>query len=555
MSKAVYICMRNARDSSLIRNTLVGINKRITPDNIHAAPLKIVESDGIIIGIFNPTEITIQNGSICLGSMIDPEEWHLPMHRSPDGTYALFQSNRKCIQVLTDVVATRTIWYFLGERIFVASTSQRAIVSVLGSFEFNNEVIPWILSTGSLGPFHGWDRRIKRLCGDSSITLDRESWTLTEKTNDVQFSPEDLPDREHEKRLRQALEDSFKKIRLNYSQWILPLSGGFDSRGILCMLADTTGLRAIIWGLKSSLNEKMNDAYIARQLAEAFTLPHDYYETDKGNELIENILYRFLLCGEGRIDHLSGYMDGFKIWKTVFEKEIKGIIRGDEGFGWKAVSSPLDVRRSVGVILWSDFSNLRELDHYGFPQQKMPETFVQQEHESLATWRDRLYHNFRIPIVLAALNDLKLPYVELIYPLLSRKIIYEIRRLPDHLRTDKRLFKSIVGSLSPRIDYAKYSAIASRESILRSNEAIAFLKQELTLDYVDSILPREFIDDVLNQMVIGAGRQKTANAKSRLRKRSQSKKMDFNILAFRTYMICRMNKMLSSDAELGRQKI
>ena len=176
MSKAVYICPRNARDSSLIKNTLVGINKRIAPDNISMQPPpKIVESDGIIIGIFNPTEVTIKNGSVCLGSMIDPEEWHLPMQRSPDGTYALFRSNRKSIQVLTDVVATRTIWYFLSDSIFVASTSQRAIVSVLGSFEFNKQVIPWILSTGSLGPVHGWDRRIKRLGGDSSIILDRES--------------------------------------------------------------------------------------------------------------------------------------------------------------------------------------------------------------------------------------------------------------------------------------------------------------------------------------------------------------------------------------------
>ena len=374
---------------------------------------------------------------------------------------------------------------------------------------------------------------------------------LTEKTNDVPFSPAELPDREHEKRLREALEDSFKNIRLDYSQWVLPLSGGFDSRGILCMLADTTRLRAITWGMKSSLHEEMNDAYIAREIARFFALPHDYYETDLGNEPIENIFNRFLVCGEGRIDHLSGYTDGFKIWKTLFEKKIHGIIRGDEAFGSKPVSSPLDIRRRLGVTLWSDFSNLRELDHYKFPQQKMPDALLQEEHESLATWRDRLYHHFRIPVVLAALNDLKLPYVELINPLLSRKIIYEIRRLPDHIRTDKRLFRSIVGSLSPHIDYAKYSATASRKSILRSNEATAFLKQELTLDYVDSILPREFIDDVLNQMVIGEERREIANAKNRLRNKVTKPKMDFNLLAFRAYMICRMNKMLSGDAELG----
>jgi len=549
---------------------LESISKRISPDNITALPTKIFDAAGIIIGIFNPVDsIAIKNCSVCLGNMIGAEEWHSPTQGYPDGTYALFRGNSDYIEVLTDAVASRTVWYFISDDIFIASTSQRAIVCLLGSFEFNKEVIPWVLSTGTLGPVHGWDNRIKRLRGDSSIKLDRKSWILTTKTNDVNFSPLKNTDEEHGELLRHVLKETIKSIRLDYSKWALPLSGGFDSRGILCLLEDTVGLRAVTWGLGSSLYEKMNDAYIAKDLARALNLRHDYYETDISSEPITDIFNRFLVCGEGRVDHISGYMDGFKIWKTLFDSGIRGIIRGDEGFGWVPVSSQLDVRFSLGIPLWSDFPNLNTLDEFCLTKQEMPDDFLQREGESLEAWRDRLYHQFRIPVVLAALSDLKLPYIEIINPLLSRAIIYAVRTLPDHLRTDKHLYKSIVRSLSFDSRFAKYPAIESPYNILRSKQVVEFLKEELSSAYVDSTLSREFINYVLNGMTIdehqnGRRRRKLAATvkshvptwiKNKIRHTVAKPKMDFNVLAFRAYMISRMNKILSDDVETLGQSI
>jgi hypothetical protein len=569
MSKLVYVCLNRSRQSSFVKQGLEVISKRLMPDNITALPPKVLDSEGIIVGIFNPTEsITIKDCSVCLGNIIGAEEWHSPMRGRPDGTYALFRGNSDYIEVLTDAVASRTVWYFMSDDIFVAATSQRAIVSLLRSFEFNKEVIPWVLSTGTLGPVHAWDHRIKRLGGDSSIELDRKSWTLTTRTNSVNFSPLKTTEQEHEKLLRQALQETIKSIRLDYSKWALALSGGFDSRGILCLLEDPVGLRAITWGLRSSLYEELNDAYIAKDLARSFNLQHDYYETDIGSEPIADIFNRFLVCGEGRVDHISGYMDGFKIWKTLFESGIHGIIRADEGFGWGPVSSHSDVRFCVEIPLWSDFSNLKNLEEFCFTKQEMPDELAQREGESLEGWRDRLYHQFRIPVVLAALSDLKLPYVEIINPLLSRRIIYEVRRMPDDLRTDKNLYKSIVRSFSPNISFAKYPAIESPGNILKSKRVVEFLKEELSSAYVDSILSREFINYVLSRVTIIDGQQNARKRetlkdrvkshlpkgiKNKIRHAVSKPKMDFNVLAFRAYMICRMSKMLSEDVESLRQ--
>jgi len=362
----------------------------------------------------------------------------------------------------------------------------------------------------------------------------------------------DRSDEEHSNLLRQALIDTFEPIELDCSKWTLPLSGGYDSRGILCMLKemgkDIEDLKTVTWGVKSALYEKDNDAYVAKALADRFNLQHEYYETDVSDEPLENILSRFLVCGEGRTDLVSGYMDGFRIWKTLFESGTNGIIRGDEGFGWSSVSSPLEVRKKIGIHLWSDFSNVRSLEEFGFPRQELPTDLLQREGESLEVWRDRLYQQFRLPSVMAALNDLKLPYVEIMNPLLSRRIIYQVRRLPDHLRTYKRLYKAIVRSLSPKLDFAKQSALGSSRDIFRSRQVVELLEAELSSTYVSPILPTEFVDYVLDYLEVIDKKNRKTWRRNEIRNSAVQPGIDFNIVAFRAYMISKMSKMLVEDA-------
>lgn len=565
MSKIIYVCLNNYKYGSSLKKDLELISNEIMPDNITASQPKIIDNEGIIFGIFNPNDsILMKNNSVCLGSIFGKStKWWEPMQEYPDGSYALFRGNRNFVEVVSDVVASRTIWYFKNDDIFITSTSQRAIIFLLRSFNFNEVVIPWMLCNGNLGPSNSWDSRFKCLPGDSSLILDRQSWKLTKKVNRVSFSTLDKSNQEYDKLLSQALKDTFEYINLDYSKWVLPLSGGFDSRGILCMLKDTDRLKTITWGLRSSLSKKDNDAFIAKSLANFFNLRHKYYETDLSDEPIESIFDRFLVCGEGRIDHISGYMDGFKIWKTLFENKIYGIIRGDEGFGWVPVSSPLDVRRTIAISLWEDFSNLKSLKEFCFTEQKMPSNLHQEEGETLAMWRDRLYHQFRIPVVLAALNDLKLNYVEIINPLLSRRIIYQVRGLPDHLRTNKNMYRKIIRSISPKIDIAKYPALESRKDIFKSKRVIELLKEELSSNYVDSILPKEFINYIFDHLEIFEETNRRKNRsllntiKNKMPQRLKNillntilgQSIDFNSVAFRAYIICRMNKMLTKDAK------
>lgn len=565
MSKLVYVCARDVTHITSYMRGLETIAIRLMPDNIAPARPTVLQANGILVGISNPSNLVKTRGpSVCAGYLIGSPDWDRPLTARPDGAYALFRADDQHVEILADTLASRTVWYFKNDLIFVASTSQRAIVALLGTFSFNSDVVPWLLASGTLGPGLSWDRRITHLGPATSLLLDRRSWTLTTKVEPARFSVLEATDEAHTRRLRTSLKNVISAASLERGEWALTLSGGIDCRTILCLLNDTAGLRAVTWGLRASQWGRNNDAYVARTLSRHYRLDYNYYETDLSQEPIQRVFERYTACGEGRIDHISGYMDGFQLWKKLYESGIRGVIRGDQVFGRKSVSSPQDVRASAGMRLWSDLASVGLLEDYGVPPQKVPDSLVQQPHESLETWRDSLQQHYRVPFVLAALSDLKLPYVEIASPMLSGSLVEEVRKLPDHLRTNKVLLRSIAHSLSPDVGFARYAATEPATGILKSHSVATFLSDTLSASS-NQVVPRKFIEFVLHTMTKAKPRSKpqlwrtlkrsaASYAPAWMLRRGKKKvaepPLDANQLAFRVYLICRMNEMLTEDAAI-----
>src|SRR5690606_38234841 len=86
------------------------------------------------------------------------------------------------ISLTSDLVASRTVWYYLDEDTFIASSSQRMIIAALQRFDINTQAIVWMLSTGSLGPGHSWDRHIRQLAPDTVLSV-RKSSILSPETS------------------------------------------------------------------------------------------------------------------------------------------------------------------------------------------------------------------------------------------------------------------------------------------------------------------------------------------------------------------------------------
>ncbi|CAZ97902.1 hypothetical protein [Zobellia galactanivorans] len=573
MSKIICAHFKNP-NSKNTEKKLISICKKIAPNNITPNPTKILYSKSGISAIMNPMKtLSIFGDNILLGNAFSGTDkpWHSCDVNELDGSFAIFRNTPETSECITDSVATRTIWYYFDSHTFLASTSQRAIILFLESFEFNDQCIPWMLSTGSLGPVHSWDKRINRIPPYSSLTLDKKKWTIKINTKPIFFKSSKKTRSFYKKQFYTVITNTIKNSKIDLSKWTLPLSGGYDSRGLLFFLLKSSDKKpkTITWGLKSSRFKEKNDAFIAKEVAKALNVSNKYYHTDLSNkESTEDIFNRFILNGEGRVDHIGGYMDGFHIWKTLFENNVEGTIRGDVGFGLsRSVSSEINVRYAIGMATCSDYINLNTYcKQYNLPFEQIPSHLNKKANETLEEWRDRLYHQFRIPTILAALSDLKLGYVEQATPFLSNKILELARSTPDNLRTKKKLFKEIVNSFEPKLEYATQGANENYTSTLKKQEVVEVLKAMLVSSDAKKIFPTPFLDKIEKSMKTEARLNGTKTSKKDsmilyakkitpnfVKKMIAIKQpylsLDNNLLAFRIYIITYMFRLLHSEVK------
>jgi hypothetical protein len=566
MSKIVYVCLRDPSSATRRIAAVTAACERLLPDNLPKVPPYVKESRGIIIGISNPNDlVNIRGNSVAAGHLVDARNWAIPCTGRPDGAYAIFRSDDAIVEIVSDILATRTVWYVITDELFAASTSQRALVTLLGSFNFNPSVVPWMLATGTLGPGYSWDRRLHHVPGAGRVVLNRLSWELREHTEPTQFAPTLDPPDVQEQRVVEAIRHSVQAIDTTRPNVAITLSGGVDCRTILCLIPDARNLHAVTWGLRSSLHERTNDAFIARELAQYFGLEHQYFETDLSDENVACLFDRFLRNGEGRIDHVSGYADGFALWSRLVGAGIHCIVRGDVAFGRPPVRTPSEVRASAEMFLWSDFSNLPPLERFDLPPQTIPAPFQRSHDESLETWRDRLQQQYRVPFLLGALSDLKLPYVEILNPLIANSVVETIRTLPDVLRTNKALLRRIALTLSPDIPFAMDAAVQPGDRILRSPPVVRLLREHLSHDSATSVISADFAAYVSDRLIetpdrmqdsIGRKVRRAAKAWSPLWLRHMRDKADVpatlghNRLAFRAYLLARAQQLFVDDARV-----
>jgi hypothetical protein len=567
MAKIIYVCLREKKSMPDFPTRLQILSERISPDNIIPNPPTMMRSAGIWVGVINPTSpLLTKNESICLGTpFAAPDDWWKPGGGDPDGTYSMFRSNGIYVELGTDIAATRTIWYALTDQFLVASNSQRAIIGFLGDFQPNRETFTWMLATGVLGPNCSWDSRIKYVEPDSHVMLNRQTWTLSYRERTSEYQPLDLPSSEHRTRLNNTIKGVFSQIDMDATRWVLALSGGLDSRGILVFLKDRAKPETISWGVGSSLNNPLSDVQTAKMVADYFHVPHLVFQLDpESEESGETILNRFIALGEGRMDYLHGYMEGFSIRKTLFEKGVWGIIRGDELMGRPRMYTEHQALARNNIHQFSEFFNLPPVEDLDLPVQRLPESYSRKPGEALSAWEYRIHKTVRMPTAVAAWCEIKTGYSEVMNPLLSRSVDQVFQSIPANLTQDKKLFREIVLEQTPNLPTAKSISIASIEDIFRKRRFIdpvidelssANARNYLSSDLIHFIVPRIQLDEKnVSNSLTNSLKQKIKQKfpqilaiSSRIPRKDY---MDMNKMAFRAYIITKTCQMLTRDAEM-----
>lgn len=507
---------------------------------------------------------------------LTPDNIHFRPWDGSDGADLWIRGDASSFSVAPERIVvradSRTMWWAKTENVFVASTSQRIVARALGAFEPNRATIAWMLSSGTLGPNGAWDRRVQPLAPAGTLAIDRKRLAIDLREPPITFAPDDRAD--HERALLAALEAVFAELRPDPARTIVPLSGGFDSRALLLLSPELRALKTITWGTRAALSDERSDAAIAKAFAAKLGLSNEYFELDLSSEPIEKIFDRYLIAGEGRVDHFSGYLDGFRLWKALHERGVETIVRGDEGFGWVPVASANDVVHSVGMPGLADFTGAPSLNALGLEGvwQRIPPDFMQRAGESLATWRDRLYHRFRIPAILSALDDLKSPYVSVRAPLLDPRLLALVRAQPDALRTGKELFKKLVRARDDSgVPFATRSANADPAELLASRRMTEMLSDELSSARARALFntamlvprvtaggPRGSSGPSSSSLSLRRRLIREAKARARdvlpvwmrraVRNRVAGHHLDAGALAFRAFLATRMIALLSEDA-------
>ncbi len=514
----------------------------------------------------NNNNILVHNMDICCGYFGNRlDDWWKLNELPPSASFMMTTTTEACV-LMANHVASRSVWYYFDKDQFIVSTSQRAIITWLGSFESNPHAISWMLATGNLGPNNSWDKRIKHLGASQNVTLSKQNWTIDIKIRSKEISVEEtLNPNQQLENLDELMNSVFSSIKNSdsLSKSILTLSGGYDSRVVLYYLVKYgKDIPAATWGLSAAQNEPGTDSHIAQLIAENFNVSHRYFATDFKEPSFEPLLDNFLKLAEGRLDHINSFMDGFQMWQQLYSEGVRSVVRADEVFGWLPSQNEQDVRISLDYHKMEDNSNMLPLSEFNLEPQNYPEELNQSPFESLDSWRDRLYREFRMPYILTALHDLVQPYMEVVNPLLHDNFISFSKQLPDKLRTNKFLYSKHVTNLIPNIPIARKASIPEAASILKSARIVGLMLDELSSQECRNLLGPKFInwnqqnikvnDNLVN--VTNTGYALTLKAfvpwqlKKLLRRDLIKYKADFNQLAFRAVIATRMQRMLKEDA-------
>ena len=280
MSLLVSAIHRRDVDPELAKTKLIAILRELAPEPIRAtASCEVRQRGRHVQGTLNVPEHYPRHGlSLCQGKLYDSAgQWWQPGSGVPDGSYAIVRDAPDVFEAVSDPAASRMLWHYHDDDLFVVSNSERAVTMYAGRFEFDREVVPWILSTGTRGLGASYNRHLHLLPPASTARLDQTSWQLAVETSEIRFAEVARSHEEHLEALNSALEATFASFTAEDARHtVISLSGGTDSRALAAYLArdPLAGWRSYVSGSQEAAMLPNSDVSVANKVAEALGLEH-----------------------------------------------------------------------------------------------------------------------------------------------------------------------------------------------------------------------------------------------------------------------------------------
>ena len=298
----------------------------------------------------------------------------------------------------------------------------------------------------------------------------------------------------YQEELAHLLRAAVRKRSRDVDKAVFPISGGYDSRGILgCVREFYSGpLNTVSWGTDE--DDPGADAAIGRKVSEYFGTRHRFLRRDAG----------YLIEGLERGVHESDAANADSFLHPhepalIHELRSSGyplLFRGDESFGYRGPAvSAMEAAARVGVCGLAQYPDLFPLFNDGL----LPEVLRDQQQTcqrviesspSFGDWsitKDWLYLNQRLFRSLNFSHYNKLAILEARNPWFDRDVFEFYGRIPVKYRYDKSLYRSTLQFMFP--DLMSKIPIAGRNSLERWSESLrrdtsflAYARQHLVQD-------------------------------------------------------------------------
>ncbi|MCF6217834.1 MAG: asparagine synthetase B family protein [Gammaproteobacteria bacterium] len=391
-----------------------------------------------------------------------------------NGSFLIFIENLKdnISLIFNDHYASRPLFFSIkGERIFISPEVKAIYGLPFISSEVDKSAVISFLVNGHVLNDQTYFSNIKALLPGSIFRIEKNA-TSIESYHSHRFEVEEDRGEDYyidrlSTLLRQAVADRFTDV----NNTIIPISGGYDSRGILGCIRELTEekIKTVSWGTDEVTVG--SDAYIGRMIAEKLNCQHFFLERRPGQLIssFEEMQY----VTDNLTDDPAIHSQELMIMKRI-RSELGGLfmMRGDEcfGFGGEANNDDEALGR-VAINKLRRLSSLKgllnpeELDSYIMSYDAVVDDIVSKCPESdFLDRKDYYYFNQRLFNYLNRSSYYKMGVLELQNPWLDKRILDFIATVPRKYRLDKQLYKKTLETMFPDLYSIPFASSSSLES-------------------------------------------------------------------------------------------
>lgn len=401
--------------------------------------------------------------------------------RSLDGSFALFVQLADGTQILAaDRVASRPVFYRVeGDCLYFAPHPR---ITAPAKPLDEDTILSFVVNGHPL-----WDRtyfRDVRLLRPAHL-LRRASgtWSASEYRPYVVCDPDakDLGMEAYAEALAPVLRGALRRQSRYLDTAVVPISGGFDSRGLLAGIREFYDgpLTTVSWGIHE--DDPQADAAIGRRVAAQFQTNHHFLRRRK--ELVSQDLPEVALALDlASDDCLLHHHEPTLIRWIRHELGCRVLFRGDECFGYGGpADSAYEALGRISVMHVGHYGNLQSLLHPGSARRRIDEQRATYDaivagcpyRDDWTAAKDWLYLQQRVFRSLNASHYAKLSILEARNPWLDGSVFDFFAGVPLQYRIDKVLYRHTLTRMFPGlmrdVPMAERNSLEDWGAVLRSD--------------------------------------------------------------------------------------